>query len=275
MRDAPGGLAHWIVAQHDGGRLAAKLERDWREIARRLAHDDTAYRWRAGENEMVEGQGAKDTGVLQLAADQCNMVFGEDLAQHGLERGVGGWRCLRHLDHDAVAGGQRGNQRAQRQIDREIPGRDDTNDALGLVGDAQAVAGEQQLGPAPARPHPAAHMRDGMTDLQRGRQHLQHLGLGQRASAKILGDRFGKHVLVAQELLLESAQVPTPLPCIRQGVAQEGLLLRGEHGLHAGAQDVLPGQFLCQRAAIHADLCCSLACSTVSEWVSEWVSVSA
>jgi hypothetical protein len=42
-------------------------------------------------------------------------------------------RHFRRLDHCAIAGSQHAGQWRERQVDREIPGADDADDAFGLV----------------------------------------------------------------------------------------------------------------------------------------------
>ena len=232
VRDAQRRVGHRVVARDHRRRLAAEFQRHRGQVLRRGAHDDLADRRRAGEDDVVEGQRGEDVRVDQFLADHRHQVFAEDLAEQRLEHRVGRRRHLRHLDHHAVACGQRGDQRAHRQVDREVPRHDHADHALGLVQDLHAVAEEQQLGRALAGFHPALQVRDRVVGFEHRTQQVQHLRFGRGAEAEVGAHRFGQQVLVALRLALQRAQPLEPLVGARVGLRQTGGALRGVQPLH-------------------------------------------
>ena len=226
-------LGHRVAARHQRGRFAAQLQRDRRQVVGGGAHDHAAHGGRAREHDVIERQRGEVVGVDQLFAHHGHLVFGKHLRQHAAQHRVGRGRDLGHLDHHAVARRQRRREWPQRQVHGEVPRHDHADHALGLVGDAQAVGGKQQLRPAAARAHPAAEVREGVVDLQRGAQHIQHLGFGVRAKPEVGADRLRQRVLVAQQLALELAQRRLSRLGRRIGVLRVRGRLRGEHFLQA------------------------------------------
>ena len=87
-----------------------------------------AARCRAG------GPSARREGPRQLdAADHhIDPVAIERRANHLAQELAAGRRVLRGLDHDAVARRQHLDQRADREVEGEVPGHDVADDALGL-----------------------------------------------------------------------------------------------------------------------------------------------
>jgi len=223
------------------------------------AHHRAPHGGRAGEHDVVEGQGGEFAGVEQFLAHHRHLVFAERLGQQAAQAGVGGGRGLGHLHHHPVARGQRGGQRPQRQVDGKVPGHDHADHPLGLVGHAQAVGQEQQFGRAPARLHPAPEVAQGVVDLQRRAQDVEHLGFGRCAVAEVLAHGLGQHVLVAQQFALEAAQVVPALGGAGAGRLKEGVPLALEQGGVARWRGCRG-----RKAVVHACLRCVLAASVGS-----------
>jgi hypothetical protein len=100
----------------------------------------------------IERQGGECGAV---AADNGDLFFGEELAQHRREHGVRG-RCeLRRFEHDAVSRGNRGDHRHQRQVDWVVPRRDDADHAERLILDAIPAEPHVQGDVAARRAHEA------------------------------------------------------------------------------------------------------------------------
>ena len=75
-------------------------------------------------------------------------------------------------------------------------------------------------------------MPDGVIQLKRGAQQVEHLRFGMRAKAEVLGHRVGEHVLVARELRPQRLELRAALVGARVGLLLEGFLLRREEPLH-------------------------------------------
>jgi hypothetical protein len=73
-------------------------------------HDGSSEGGASGEDEMIERQGG-ERGTI--AVDDRDLLFREDLADHRREHGVRRGGELRRFVHDAVAGGDHGDDRHQ------------------------------------------------------------------------------------------------------------------------------------------------------------------
>ena len=94
--------------------------------------DDPAGRGRAGEHHVVGVVDERRADVGALAADDLDQACGQaglveqlDAERH-VERGL-----VVRLEHDAVAGDQRGHRVGEAGGEREVPRRDQPDDALG------------------------------------------------------------------------------------------------------------------------------------------------
>ena len=129
------------VAEHDQRIRAAELQHDPLQLAAARLRQATARLRRAREVEPPHG------GVLdELVADPGRLAgrvrddvqhagrqarLGEDLAP---ERATGDRRPLRRLQHDRVAEHEGRRDRAQREDQRRVPGRDRADDARPAAG---------------------------------------------------------------------------------------------------------------------------------------------
>ena len=84
---------------------------------------------------MVEALAAEDLGDIGTARHHRNLVGREPLGQQAGHQFAGPGGQFGRLDQDPAAGRQGGHQRHEAQLDRIIPGRDNPDDALGLLPD--------------------------------------------------------------------------------------------------------------------------------------------
>ena len=110
-RRAGDGAVEVGVGEHDRRRLAAKLERDLLEVARRGLHDQLAHLGRAGESYLVHEIMCSERSAGGLA------VAGQDIDDTGRETGLqyqlGESECAKRrlfgrFQHDRAAHRQRG-----------------------------------------------------------------------------------------------------------------------------------------------------------------------
>jgi hypothetical protein len=152
VEDARGGLVDVEVVGDDRRRLAAELERDRRQVLGGGAHDGAAGVGRAGEDQVIVGQRRELLGAH--AGEDRDDLLGEDGPHLLGEEPAQVLRVGGHLDHHAVARGQRAGERADGEKQRVVPRRDDADDALGHRDHAVAAGGEQRRHVALLGGHP-------------------------------------------------------------------------------------------------------------------------
>ena len=135
-------------------------------------------------------------------------------------------REFRRLQHHPIAGGQRRDQRHDREVERIIPWADDADDAHRLI--KNAGGGRHQLKPDrnPLRLHPTRQMAQRVADRRLHRNDLAKLGLVTRAIAEIRRDRFGKTADVTSDRFVEPGQIGAPFLQGWRARAQERRPLR-------------------------------------------------
>src|SRR5277367_6383317 len=101
--DTFGGCLDGIVGADDRWRLAAKLERDWSEIARGIGHDCASRPSRTSKQQVVEGERGKSGSTTAAVAEELKLVGGEIVRRQPDQQGRKIVRVLRHLDHGAIA----------------------------------------------------------------------------------------------------------------------------------------------------------------------------
>ena len=147
-------------------------------------------------------------------------------------RGVRG--DLRGLHHDAVAGGDRADQRRHHHGQRVIPWRDDQHHALGLGLDVAAAGLHHHRRAHALRTHPVREVLAGVLGLGLDEAHLRQHGL-EEALAEIEAQRLGEigFVLAHHALdLRELREAPFDRPCL---AAVERLPQPGERARQGGA----------------------------------------
>ena len=129
-----------VVEDHDR-RLAAELEVDALERVGGGASDPLAGLDRAGQRDHVD-VGMRDQPLAGLAGagDDVEHALGQDLVRELGEAQRGQRRRLGRLEHDRVAGGERGTDLPDRHQQRVVPGRDLADDADRLAPDHRRVA---------------------------------------------------------------------------------------------------------------------------------------
>src|SRR5699024_8652679 len=224
--------------------LAAQLQGDRGQVVGGILGDGFADARRAGEEQVVVGEPGEVGAAAVLGAGDGQLVDGEvggrPAAQH--LGGVGGDRG--GADHHAVAGGQRGAGGDDGEVEREVPGTDDPDDALGVVPhlllEADLVEGAGDAGGL----HPLLDVLALVVQVRhRGgdvREHGERLGPG----AVVLAHRLGELVSVVQDEPLE-AQDPV--------AADLGAGLRvGEERLPLPLEDLVEREGACGRGGGHA-----------------------
>ena len=190
----------------DGRRLAAQLQRHRGEIGRGRAHHVVTDRGGAGEQQVVERQRRERLRHVRVAGHHPHFV-GLEILRHLLgEQCREAWRELAHLHHRAVAGDQRVDQRADRQVQRIVPRHDDADHAARLRPQLGARRQEQPVGQAPARLHPAPAVGQRMADRREAGEELQQLGLFARATAEIGMDGLDHALAILAQQRLQRAQ---------------------------------------------------------------------
>jgi hypothetical protein len=168
--------------------------------------------------------------------------------QHAVHRGDGAAhrqrRQLRRLDHDRVAGEQRRDGVAQRQVEGRVPGADDPHDAAGLEEDAAAFA-EQRARADARRPEPARGAAHEIPALDAdAHQFADHVDSG-LAGLALEAIEHGR--AVADQLAAGGAHELDA----RAGAQRTPRLLRRTRPLHRGCDGagVVDRQFLHDRPA--------------------------
>ena len=133
------------VGEDDVRRLAAELERDLLQVARRGLHDQLADLGRAGERDLsTSGCAPAPRPRLAVAGDDVDHARREARFLHQLaEPQRRQRRLLGRLEHDRAAGRQRRAELPRRHQQREVP-RDDLADHADRL--AQRVGEERRPG---------------------------------------------------------------------------------------------------------------------------------
>ncbi len=109
---------------HEHGRLAAEFQRDGHQMwGGRLGHAPSDS-GRAGEQQMIERQRGKRRRDIGASRDHENFVGAEGCGDEGAKRIGCARRQLGWFDHHAIAGSQHSTERAQREGQGKVPGRD-------------------------------------------------------------------------------------------------------------------------------------------------------
>ena len=131
-RDPLARLLQVDILAEEHRRLAAEFERDGHEVLRRGLHHLAPGRGGPGEDEVIERQLAECMGDFRPAGHHRAFVFREtrsDEFGHQFARAFGE---LARLDHRAVSRREHLHQRAEAEVDGEIPRTEDADHALGL-----------------------------------------------------------------------------------------------------------------------------------------------
>ena len=188
---------------------------------------------RTREHQVIERQRRERLRRGDRAAEHRDLVLREHLREQCAHRRGGPRRVLGHLDHRAVAGRDGRDQRPEREVHREVPRGDDADDSLRLVHHEGAIGGEQQLGMARARPHPAREVAPRVVDLEHRPDHVGQLRLEKGAAAEVGVDGGRQPVLVSPECNAQRLEPGAALLERGVRVRRERRPLRGMHRAEA------------------------------------------
>jgi hypothetical protein len=178
--------------------------------------------------ERRAGVGAADDGSHLLERKQAGQELGEELG--------GARRELRGLHHHAVAGGERRDQRHDREVERIVPRADDADDADRLVQDGGASRPELAADRHPLRPHPAPQMVARVADRRQHRKDFGKFRLVARAMAEICRDHLSDAPALVPDRAGEPCQVSAALFERGRAGAQERRALRFQDHAHLGVR---------------------------------------
>ena len=158
------GVLEIDVGPHVGRVLAAKLEPDAREGARRRPLDRLAGRDRAGEADLIDRAGGDQLRrVVMRQRQRAEQAFRQAGFVHRLLEAVADQQRLRGvLQEHGVAGHQRRHDRIDRRQIRIVPRRDGEHDADRLARDVALEAGlrlRNDVGAARSRPARSSRAR--------------------------------------------------------------------------------------------------------------------
>ncbi len=160
---------------------------------------------------MIERQRRKCFGNAGIDAGHHHFIgierAGDDLLQQlGKAR-----HQFARLDHHPVAGGECGHGGCEGELQRIIPGRDDSDHAERLRHQPVASRQELQLGGDALRRHPGFEMLDRMTDLTEDEERLGKARFDGRTIAEIGGDRSREARFIVGDQRAQSRQPIEPL----------------------------------------------------------------
>ena len=146
VRGGRGGSVEIRVREDDVGRLAAELERHALDRPGGALHDESPDLGRAGEADL------RDVGMLDESLPDDRALPDEDvhdaLGDPGLEAELGEpqrgeRRQLCRLEHDGVPARERRPELPARDVEREVPGDDEPDDAERLAERRRYAAGDR------------------------------------------------------------------------------------------------------------------------------------
>ena len=139
-------------------RLAAEFERHRHELLAGGAHHRAADRGAPGEEEVIERQGREGRANGGVARDDGDLVLGEGLGDQRDQEIARCWCELRRLDHRAIACGESGRERHQREREWVVPRGYDPDDAERLILDMRAGETHRKCHAPALAPHEAAQV---------------------------------------------------------------------------------------------------------------------
>ena len=224
------------ILEEDVGRLAAEFQRHRNDIFRRILHDEAARRRLAGEGDLGDPLALRQrlAGLDAEAIDDIEDAGRQKIADHVHEDHDAHRRLLGRLQHDAIAGGERGRELPDRHQEREIPRddlRDDAERLVEMIGDRIMV---DLADAAFLRPNAAGEIAE-MIDRQR---QIGALGFADRLAVVDRLDEGEKIELLLdpvgdaqkRERALRRRRAPPGLPRGMRGIEGEFDILGGRAG---------------------------------------------
>ena len=227
--DARGSLLDRVIVGDQHRRLAAQFQRQRGQVGGGGGHHLAPDRGRAGEHQVVERQRRECRADLGTAGGNRDPIRREHLRQQAAQELGGARGVFGRLQVHVVAGGDRGGQRDQRQIDRVVPRRDHAHHAQRHRPDLRACRQQPPAHADPLRAHPAAQVLAQVVDAVEHGHAIGDPRFVHRTVAEIGGNRRGHLVHPPLQRGAQALQVVAALPEIRRG------------GLPAGAQALQGG----------------------------------
>ena len=173
---------------------------------------------------MVQRQCGERPGDFRATFRHRHAVGREDFRQQLAQESAGARSVFRRLEVDVVAGGDRGGQRDQRQVDGVVPGRDHPDHAHRFRPRFRPRRQEAPAHADPVRLHPSTQVAAQVVDLVEHGHAVGDARLVQRTVAEVIGDG-ALHLLHASlECFAQTLQVLLALRTIRlaclPGIAQ-------------------------------------------------------
>ena len=151
----------------------------------RGAHHRAADGCAPGEEEVIERQGRERGASGRIAGDNGDLVLREDLGDQSRQDVTRRRRELRRLDHHAVAGGEGGRERHQRERERVVPRSHDADNPERLVLEVGAAEAHRQRDVPALGLHEASQVLVEVVDTPREWEHLHDGGLVPGAVAEV------------------------------------------------------------------------------------------
>ena len=225
------------VGHHHAGALAAQFQRHRRQVPRRFHRDQTADPRRAGEEQMVERQLRERPADLGVPDDHAHLVPGIDVGEQVLQQ-VGRARGqFGGLHEHRVAAGERLGGRDDGKLERIVPGRDDADDALGLVAHIGAAGNGNADVEMPRGRGPPVEVAACVLDRGDAHGDLGGQGLVGRAVAEVRADRLDDLAAALADRAHQVAQLHAADAYARRGLERKG----GALGLEERAQPITVG----------------------------------
>ena len=193
----------------DHGRcLAAQFQRHRCQVACSVSHHCPTRGSRARKQQVIEGQRRECRPAAATVVKEVQLflreILGADLDQQCGQM----TRVLRHLDHRPVACCQDRGQRAERQVEREVPWHDHAHHAQRLGNHAVRSAGKHHhVDVAALRLHPTLEVLRAVLDGFEHHEELGEQGLKLRTTAVVAVDRLDKTVAVVLQQPSQRVQV--------------------------------------------------------------------
>ena len=230
------------VGEEDVGRLAAEFERAGDDVLGRVLHDETAGRRLAGERDLGDALVLSErlAGLDAEAVDDVEYAGRQQVADEIHQHHDAHGRLLGGLQHDAVAGGERGSELPHRHQDREVPGDDLADDAERLV----EVIGDRVVIDLGDRAFLGAHAAGEIAEVIDGERNVRSHRLADRLAVVERLDH-GEQLEIALHLVGDLVEEPGALG--RRGACPR--LARPCARRRARARCPRPTSGRCRRAA--------------------------
>ena len=192
-----------------------------------------ANRGGAGKQQVIKRQLGKCCTNIHLAIEYGDVILFVSFGENFLQQRATGWRRFAHLDHHPVAGSQRANHRAEGQIERIVPRRNNADHANRLIGDHGRARPLSRADLAFLWLHPLAQVFGVVPYAFEAGHDFCQTGLVRRAGTEITVQGGADLVLILEQQGAQPVQVVDTFLCARVGVAGKGSFLRLKDFVHS------------------------------------------